>query len=66
MSIPTREQLYQEQKGIIQEWQERFMKRFGYDIGHEFGDDMMEWSEFDFQTLWDEQLRNEENEGLGL
>lgn len=66
MSIPSREELYEEQKSIIQKWQEKFMQRFGYDIGHEFGDEMLAWSENDFDALWDEQLKNETNEGMGL
>lgn len=67
MSIPTNYELRAEQEAMIKHWADKFQNRFGYDIIADFEmEELMECREMDMDNLWDEQLRNEYNEGMGV
>ena len=66
MSTPTREEVIAEQDALITRYRTKILKRFNWDIIEDFGNDLYEWSEIDFEDYITELLQTERNEGAGL
>lgn len=55
-----------EQDALIERYQRKIKQRFGIDIVEEFGNDLYEWNEQNFEDWITEALQLEFNEGVGL